>query len=140
MRAGGQLKRGHFRLKIGDPADPNLPQQSFAPFDTRDYFVRFTYDRLDDINFPHRGQRAILQWSGVRNATGAEQTSDQVMLNYLGARSFGHDTLALSVSAGMTLQSKLTDINLLFPRGRFLTLSGLTPNSLTTPDFRITRP
>jgi len=139
IRAGAQLEQGHFRLKIGDPADPNLPQQSFAPFDTRDYFVRFTYDRLDDINFPHRGQRAILQWSGVRNATGAERTSDQVTLNYLGARSFGHDTLALSVSAGMTLQSRLTDINLLFPLGGFLNLSGLRANSLTGPDFGIAR-
>ena len=140
IRGGAQLEQGHFRLKIGDPSDPNLPQQSFAPFDTRDYFVRFTYDRLDDINFPHRGQRAILQWSGVRNATGAEQTSDQVTLNYLGAHSFGgHDTLALSVSAGMTLQSRLTDINLLFPLGGFLNLSGLRANSLTGPDFGIVR-
>src|SRR2546430_2727549 len=70
IRAGAQLEQGHFRLKIGDPADTNLPQQSFASFDTSNYFVRFTYDRLDDINFPHRGQRATLQWSGVRHATG----------------------------------------------------------------------
>src|SRR5260370_42404087 len=103
MRAGGQLKRGHFRLKIGDPADPNLPEKSFAPFNTRDYFVRFTYDRLDDINFPHHGQQAILQWSGDRNATGVGQTSDQVTASYLGAYSFGRDTLAFSASGGMTL-------------------------------------
>src|SRR2546429_7659684 len=139
IRAGAQLEQGRFRLKIGDPADPNLPQQSFASFDTRNYFVRFTYDRLDDINFPHRGQRATLQWSGVRNATGAEQTSDQVTLNYLGAHSFGGDTLAFSASAGMTLQSMLTDINLLFPLGGFLNLSGLRANSLTGPDFGIAR-
>jgi len=44
-------------LKSATPADPGLPQRSFAPFNTRDYFVRFTYDRLDDVNFPHRGQR-----------------------------------------------------------------------------------
>jgi len=75
IRSGVQREQGHFRLKVGDPSDPNLPQQSFASFNTRDYFVRFTYDRLDDINFPHRGQQATLQWSGVRNATGAEQTS-----------------------------------------------------------------
>jgi NTE family protein len=139
IRTGAQREQGHFRLKIGDPSDPNLPQQSFAPFNTRNYFVRFTYDRLDDVNFPHRGQQATVQWSGVRNATGAEQTSDQVTLSYLGARSFGHDTLAFSASGGMTLQARLTDINLLFPLGGFLNLSGLRANSLTGPNFGIAR-
>ena len=139
IRTGVQREQGHFRLKVGDPSDPNLPQQSFAPFNTRDYFVRFTYDRLDDVNFPHRGQRATLQWSGVRNASGAEQTSDQVTLSYLGAHSFGRDTLAFSASAGMTLQARLTDINLLFPLGGFLNLSGLRADSLTGPNFGIAR-
>jgi NTE family protein len=139
IRTGVQREQGHFRLKIGDPSDPSLPQQSFASFNTRNYFVRLTYDRLDDVNFPHRGQRATLQWSGVRNATGAEQTSDQVTLNYLGAHSLGRDTLAFSASGGMTLQARLTDINLLFPLGGFLNLSGLRVNSLTGPNFGIAR-
>jgi NTE family protein len=139
IRAGVAREQGHFRLKIGDPADPNLPQQNFSAFDTRDYFVRFTYDRLDDINFPHRGQQAVLQWSGERNVSGVQQTSDQVTLNYLGAYSFGRDTLAFSASGGITLQSRLTDINLLFPLGGFLNLSGLRANSLTGPDFGIAR-
>ena len=60
-------EQGHYVLAIGDPNDPNLPVQSFTPFNTHDYFVRFTYDRLDDINFPHRGQQATLQWSAYRN-------------------------------------------------------------------------
>jgi NTE family protein len=139
IRTGVQREQGHFRLKIGDPSDPNLPQQSYAPFNTRDYFVRFTYDRLDAVNFPHHGERATLQWSGVRNATGAEQTSDQVTLSYLGAHSFGRDTLAFSASGGMTLQARLTDINLLFPLGGFLNLSGLRADSLTGPNFGIAR-
>jgi NTE family protein len=139
IRAGAQREQGHFRLKIGDPTDPNLPQQNFTPFSSHDYFVRFTYDRLDDINFPHHGQQAVLQWSGERNAPGAQQTSDQVTLDYLIAHSFGRDTLSFSASGGMTLQSRLTDINLLFPLGGFLNLSGLRANSLTGPNFGIAR-
>ncbi|HEY0768602.1 MAG TPA: patatin-like phospholipase family protein [Steroidobacteraceae bacterium] len=139
IRTGVQREQGHFHLKIGDPSDPNLPQQNFAPFNTRDYFVRFTYDRLDDVNFPHRGQRATLQWQGERNVSGAQPTSDQVTLNYLGAHRFGRDTLAFSASGGMTLQAKLTDINLLFPLGGFLNLSGLRANSLTGANFGIAR-
>jgi NTE family protein len=139
IRVGAQREQGHSRLKIGDSADPNLPQQPFTSFSTHDYFVRFTYDRLDDINFPHRGQQAALQWSGERQAPGAQQTSDQVTFNYLGAHSFGRDTLAFSASAGMTLQARLTDVNLLFPLGGFLNLSGLRANSLTGPNFGIAR-
>jgi NTE family protein len=138
IRTGWQREQGHFRLKIGDPADPNLPQD-YSPFSTHDFFVRFTYDRLDDINFPHHGQQATLQWSGERNVSGAQQKADQVTLNYIGAYSLGRDTLSLSASGGMTLQSQLNDINLLFPLGGFLNLSGLRANSLTGPNFGIAR-
>jgi NTE family protein len=139
IRTGVQREQGHFRLKIGDPTDPNLPLQGSAPFDTRDYFVRFTYDRLDDINFPHHGQQATLQWSGVRSVSGSAQPSDQLTLNYIGAHSFGRDTLSFSASGGATLQAKLTDINQLFALGGFLNLSGLRAASLTGPNFGIAR-
>lgn len=137
IRSGVQREQGHFRLKIGDPSDPNLPTQ--PPFNTRNYFVRFTYDRLDDVNFPHHGQQAMLQWSGERSVSGVGQPSDQLTLNYIGAYSFGHDTLSFSASGGTTLQAKLTDINQLFPLGGFLNLSGLRADSLTGPNFGIAR-
>ena len=139
IRTGIAREEGHFRLKIGDPTDPNLPNLSAEPFDTTNFFVRFTYDRLDDINFPHYGQQAMLQWSGVRNVSGLQQSSDQVTLHYLGAYSFGRDTFTFSASGGMTLQSQVTDINQLFTLGGFLNLSGLRANSLTGPNFGIAR-
>ncbi len=139
IRSGILREQGHFLLKIGDAADPNLPQQTFTPFNTHNYFLRFTYDRLDDVNFPHRGQQATLQWSGERNVSGTERPSDQVTFNYLGAYTLGRTTLSLSASGGMTLQARLTDINSLFSLGGFLNLSGLRVNSLTGPDFGIAR-
>jgi NTE family protein len=139
VRTGVLREQGHYVLEIGDPADPNLPEQSFKPFNMRDYFVRFTYDRLDDVNFPHRGQQATLQWSADRNATGVGQNADQVTLNYLGAYSFGRDTLSFSASGGITLQAHVTDLNLQFPLGGFLNLSGLRAYSLLGPDFGIAR-
>ncbi|HEX4648721.1 MAG TPA: patatin-like phospholipase family protein [Steroidobacteraceae bacterium] len=141
IRTGILREQGHFLLKIGDPTDPNLPlPQTFTPFNTHNYFVRFTYDRLDDINFPRRGQRANLEWSGERNVSGTERPSDQVTLNYLGAFTRGRTTFSFSASGGMTLQSKkFTDLNSLFSLGGFLNLSGLRVNSLTGPDFGIAR-
>ena len=139
IRVGVQREEGHYTLSTGDPTDPNLPVQNFEPFDTRNYFVRLTYDRLDNINFPHRGQQATLQWSGNRNATGAGETSDQVTFSYLGAYSFGRDTLQFYAAGGATLQAHITDINLLFPLGGFLRLSGLPSQSLLGPDYGLVR-
>jgi len=139
IRTGIARQQGHLRLKIGDPSDPNLPDLADAPWSTTNYFVRFTYDRLDDINFPHYGQQAMLQWSGVRNVSGTDPASDQMTVNYIGAYSFGRDTFQLSASGGMTLQSRATDINQLFPLGGFLNLSGLRADSLLGPDFGILR-
>ena len=139
IRVGAQQQQGHYVLAIGDPHDPNLPVQSFTPFNTHDYFVRFSYDRLDDINFPHRGQQATLQWSAYRSPSGLGQTADQVTGSYLGAYSFGRDTFSFSATGGTTLQARVTDLNLMFPLGGFLNLSGLRQDSLLGPDFGIAR-
>jgi NTE family protein len=139
LRTGVQREQGSYLLEIGDPSDPSLPVPDHTPFDLQDYFVRFTYDQLDNVNFPHSGQQATLQWSGNRDAAGVAQTSDQVTASYLGAYSFGRNTLSFSAAGGMTLQSHITDINLLFPLGGFLNLSGLRADSLLGPDFGIAR-
>jgi NTE family protein len=139
LRTGAYREEGHYTLKIGDPTDPNVVNLTQDPFDTTNYFVRATYDRLDDINFPHRGQQAVLQWTGVRNTSGPAQTSDQLTFNYTGARSFGRNTFVLSASLGETLQDHVTDVNLMFPLGGFLNLSGLKANSISGPNFGIAR-
>ncbi len=139
IRTGVAREQGHVTLRIGDPEDPNLANLPNEPWDTTNYFVRFTYDRLDNISFPHYGQRAVMQWSGVHDVSGSTPGSDQVTLNYIGAWSFGRDTLQLSASGGTTLQSQVTDINQLFPLGGFLNLSGLRADSLLGPNFGVVR-
>ena len=139
IRVGAVREEGHYVLAIGDPTDPHLPVQSFDPYDLHDYFVRLTYDRLDDINFPHRGQQAVVQWSAYRNASGIVQTADQVTGSYIGAYSFGRDTLAFSAAGGTTLQANVTDLNLQFPLGGFLNLSALRADSLLGPKYGIAR-
>ncbi len=139
IRVGALREQGHYVLSTGDPTDPNLPVQSFAPYDLHEYFVRLTYDRLDDINFPRSGQQAVLQYSAYRNASGIVQAADQVTGSYIGAYSFGRDTLAFSAAGGTTLQANVTDLNLQFPLGGFLNLSGLRADSLLGPNYGIAR-
>jgi len=147
IRTGVQRREEHYSLTIGDPDDPNLPQlvpgypESFQPFSLRDYFVRFSYDRLDDVNFPHSGQHAQLQLSAYRNVDGATAPANQATLNYTAAHSYGRDTLVLSASGGTTFdqQGSFTNAGLLFPLGGFLNLSGLRYNSLLGPNYGIAR-
>ena len=139
IRLGLQREQGHAHLEIGDPNDPYLQAQPNQDFGVRDYFVRFSYDRLDDVNFPHSGQQAFLQWNADRNVTGGDQATNQVTGSYVGAVSFGRNTAVLSANAGLTLESNVTDVRLLYPLGGFLNLSGLRANSLLGPDFAIAR-
>ena len=139
IRLGLQREQGHAHLEIGDPNDPYLQEQPNQDFGVRDYFVRFSYDRLDDVNFPHSGQQASLQWNADRNVTGGDPATNQVTGSYVGALSFGRNTAVFSANAGLTLESNVTDVRLLYPLGGFLNLSGLRANSLMGPDFAIAR-
>jgi NTE family protein len=139
IRAGIQREQGHAHLEIGDPNDRLLQTQPTQDFGVRDYFVRFSYDRLDDVNFPHSGQQASLQWNAYRNVTGVDQVTNQVSFSYVGALSFGRDTAVFSANSGLTLESNVNDVRLLYPLGGFLNLSGLRANSLMGPDFAIAR-
>ena len=139
IRTGIQREQGHSHLEIGDPGDPSLQSQPNQDFGVRDYFVRFSYDRLDNVNFPHTGQQSTLQWDADRNVSGVDQITNQVTFSYLGAASFGRNTAVFSTNAGLTLESNVTDVRLLYPLGGFLNLSGLRANSLLGPDFAIAR-
>jgi NTE family protein len=139
IRTGVQREQGHSHLEIGDPTDELLEKQPNQDFGVHDYFVRFSYDRLDNVNFPHSGQQASLQWDADRNVTGVDNVTNQVTFSYVGAVSFGRDTLVLSANSGLTLEDNVTDVRLLFPLGGFLNLSGLRADSLLGPDFAIAR-
>ena len=143
IRTGVQHEEGHSRVHIGDPA---LPVQTF---DTRTFFLRISYDRLDDVNFPRKGQQATVEWDAERTGLGSDQRSDRIQFNYLAAHSFGRYTAVFSASGGTTLNTPNvpqivpggvpTDVRLLFSLGGFLNLSGLRADSLTGPHYGVAR-
>jgi NTE family protein len=139
IRTGVYREEDRSRLTIGDPEDPQLPFPPHQSFGSRTYFARFTYDTLDDINFPHFGQQAMLQWSGERNVTGAESYLNQVTFNFLAAHTWrDRNTVSLSMSGGSDLD-RPTNLFTEFPLGGFLDLSGLKQYSLWGPHYGIGR-
>ena len=154
IRTGVEHQNGSQDVEIGTPS-ANLPSNSF---NTLDYFVRLSYDRLDDVNFPHRGQQATVEWLSERTGTGADQSFDRVSFSYLAAHTFGRYTTVFSAAGGTTINAPQdlvlsgqltglggtevttpTDLRLLFPLGGFLNLSGLKADSLAGPHFAIAR-
>ena len=76
---------------------------------------------------------------GCATSLGMQPTSDQVALNYIGAHSFGRDTVQCLSLGRHDAASPVTDISQLFPLGGFLNLSGLRPTRSLGPHFGIAR-
>ncbi len=152
IRTGVERESGHEDVRVGNPT---LPSDSFV---TRSYFVRLSLDHLDDVNFPHKGQQAMLEWRAERSGVSGEQNFERVSFNYLAAHSFGRYTAVFSTAGGTTIDAPPglllsgeitgpggvqvttpTRLRLLFPLGGFLNLSGLKADSIAGPHFAIAR-
>ncbi len=139
IRAGAYREQGHSRLTIGDPSDPALPFPPLQSFGALTYFVRFSYDTLDNIDFPHSGEQASLQWSSAHDAVGAVPSYNRVTFSFLAAHTWrDRNTVAFSLSGG-SLLNRATTLRMEFPLGGFLNLSGLKPYSLYGPHYGIAR-
>jgi len=133
IRTGLVRDVGNSSLLIGEPT------LSYGAFDEKEFFLRFSYDTLDNLNFPRYGQQASVEWRGDRTALGSAADEDRVALNYLIAHSWGKQTAVFWTSAGSTLDGSTTDVRKLFTLGGFLNLSGLKQDSLIGPDYGIAR-
>lgn len=132
-RIGVRRQTGRSRVRVGDPALPT------GDFDARSYFARFSYDRLDDVNFPREGQSLEIEWRGERTGLGSGRSADLVTADWRIARSIGRHTAVFWASGGTNLDAALTDVRSRFSLGGFLNLSGLPPASISGNDFAIAR-
>ena len=133
IRAGIQKERGHTRVRVGDPL---LPVQRF---DAQQFFMRLSFDSLDDLNFPHSGQSMSLEWRTDDERLADRANSERVEFDYLVARSFGRHTAVFWTTAGSTLDGPDDDVRSLFSLGGFFNLSGLKPDSVSGPHFGVAR-
>ncbi len=133
LRAGVRRETGHSRVRLGDPTLPA------SDFDVREYFGRYSYDHLDDVNFPRSGQSLSVEWRGERTGLGSDQPADLLSADWRIARSRGRNTAVFWASAGTNLNSNAATVRTLFPLGGFLNLSGLAPDSISGRSFAIAR-
>jgi NTE family protein len=135
IRAGFHRINGATRVRYGDPL---LVEQGY---NLGEYFVKFSYDRLDNVHFPREGQTFSMQWDANRTNLGADVASDKVQADWLMARSRGRNTVLLWTSAGTTLDGNLSPTALpeFYSLGGFFNLSGLAPDSLFGPHYAVAR-
>jgi NTE family protein len=115
------------------------PTLTTGTFDEKEFFVRLSYDTLDNVNFPRLGQLSSFEWRTDRTGLGSNQDGDRLNFNYLVAQSFGRQTAVFWTSAGTTLDGSTTDVRKLFTLGGFNNLSGLKQDSLIGPNYGIAR-
>lgn len=132
VRLGLRRGSGRSHVLIGDPA---LPADEF---NRGGVFARFSYDKLDSIFFPRRGQQFEFEWRGERDSLGADQDFDAFVTSWLIARSLDRHTLIFWTDMGTTVED-LTRPEDLFQLGGFFNLSGLPPDSLPGPHYGIAR-
>ena len=133
LRAGLHLENGSSRVRLGDPSLP------IDNFNVREYFARYSYDKLDDVNFPRHGQSLTLEWRGARTDLGARDATDILKADYLYARSRGRNTAVFWSTFGSNLDAAGSSVRTLFPLGGFLNLSGVTPDAIAGKNFGIAR-
>jgi NTE family protein len=135
IRIGYHRTNGATTVRLGDP---NLVE---SQYNNGELFVKFSYDRLDNLHFPREGTQFSLQWDANRIGLGADTAYDKLQTDWLMARSLGRNTLLLWASAGSVVGGTInaTAVPDFFTLGGFFNLSGLAPTSLFGPDYAIAR-
>ncbi|MBT8110081.1 MAG: patatin-like phospholipase family protein [Gammaproteobacteria bacterium] len=132
FRVGAFRGLGEARVKVGDPALPNIE------FDTGGAFAALRFDTLDNAQFPRSGVRADLRWTLSRPGLGADNKFDTVSGEVASSWSRGKDTLQLGLAYATTLDSN-SALQDYFPLGGFLRLSGLERGEISGPHAALAR-
>jgi NTE family protein len=123
LRLGYRREAGSIEHGIGAPTPDH-------DYDSGEFFVRLTDDKLDSVYFPTRGHIGKMEWRFSREDLGADTDFDQASLAYHHAFSWGRNTLF----GGLSLETTVDDdapIQSLYRIGGFLRLSGFDQDRLT---------
>lgn len=126
FRVGVYRGLGEARIKVGDPALPNID------FNTGGAFARLRFDSFDNARFPRRGLRSDIRWTLSRPGFGADLRFETIEGEATQTWSRGKNSLQLGLSYATTLESD-SGFQDFFPMGGFLRLSGLERGEIAGP-------
>ena len=133
LRAGLESEEGSSRVRIGESDTP--PED----FRTREFFLRYSLDRLDNVAFPRRGHALVTEWRRTQEDNFDYRNSDALQFDWRVARSWGRNTALVWATAGTLLDPQFAGERSDFTLGGFLNLSGLPRYALNGPHFGIAR-
>jgi NTE family protein len=133
VRAGFELEDGSTRPRYGGG------DESPTDFHTRQYFLRYQLDGLNDLAFPRSGGSLLVEWRRYEERSFAYASADTLEADWRQVQSWGRNRLALWLSAGTTWDDQYLEERNQFRLGGFLTLSGLPRDTLRGPNYGIAR-
>jgi len=125
----GEARLGYIRATGNVDIGTGAPMPDHD-FETGQFFVRLTDDKVDSVYFPTKGHIGRAEWRISREDFGADTDFDQVTLGYHHVYSWGRNTLM----GGLRVETTLDDdapIQSLYRLGGFLRLSGFAQDQLT---------
>lgn len=123
VRLGYMRQTGDIEVATGLPA----PRRDF---DSGEFYVRLSDDKLDSLYFPRNGHFARAEWRVSREDFGADTDFDQVDASFLVARTWGRHTLIGGVTVNATTDGT-APIQSLNRLGGFMRLSGFEEDRLS---------
>jgi len=131
LRLGYRRETGEIDVGIGT----STPSQDY---DTGQFLVSLTDDKLDSVYFPTKGHAGKVELRMSREAFGADTDFDQATLSYGHAFSWGHNTLLGGVLMNITPHED-APVQSLYRLGGFMRLSGMAQDELTGQQAALAR-
>jgi len=122
FRLGLRRYMGKAEVRVGDPS-------ANFEFDDGDFFVRFSYDKFDNIHFPKHGAKASIELSFPREELGGDTSFSKLSFQGSAAHTWDKNTLALRLR-GVTISDDNVPLQHTSSLGGFLNLSGYHENEL----------
>jgi NTE family protein len=123
-RVGYRWARGNAEVQVGDPALDNYE------FQLGQIYAWLFMDTLDNVYFPHSGNKGKFELITARKGLGSDNEYDQALLSFSHAHSWGRNSLVGGFSFNTTLDDDAPPESL-FRTGGFLHLSGYSTNQLS---------
>ncbi|MFO6086566.1 patatin-like phospholipase PlpD, partial [Pseudomonas aeruginosa] len=132
IRLGAVQAYGKADVRIGDPSLPDID------FTEGYYELKYSFDTVDDVNFPHEGEEIGLTMRRYDKSLGSDDSYRQWDLRLNKALSFGADTWVFGGGYGRTLDDAEV-VTSSFTLGGARELSGFRRDALSGQNYSLGR-